>query len=221
MCNFLRKVCRYVYHLPFRVVRYCVSLPERVCNRLHGLDFDALVSMTEAGHAGYQASSWDARRIIRNYLRGRISDKDAIIDIGCGKGRMLYFFSQFPFRHVDGLEYSQALIEIAQNNFAILRKLRKGGGAVRIFQGDAALYDAYDEYNYFYLYNPFNEIIMTPFLRHVKESAARHPRDIHIIYHNPVHYELFAAEGFTFVEELPIVMSPVKYYVYLLPEQKA
>lgn len=93
--------------------------------------------------------------------------------------------------------------------------------AVRIFQGDAALYDAYDEYNYFYLYNPFNEIIMTPFLRHVKESAERSPRDIHIIYYNPVHHDLLLAEGFSFVEELPIIMSPVKYYVYFLPEQKA
>lgn len=67
-----------------------------------------------------------AQRKISNYLRGRVSDKDAIIDVGCGKGRMLYFFAQFPFRLVDGLEYSGELVAIAQNNFAILRKLRKG-----------------------------------------------------------------------------------------------
>ena len=114
--------------------------------------------MNEKGHCGYQASSWDTRRIKE---------------------------------------------------------------AVRVFQGYAALYDAYDDYNYFYLYNPFNEVIMTPFLQHVKESAARNPRDIHIIYHNPVHHELFAEEGFTFVEELPIIMSTVKYYVYLLPKHSA
>lgn len=62
---------------------------------------------------------------------------------------------------------------------------------------------------------------MTPFLRHVKESAERSPRDIHIIYYNPVHHDLLLAEGFSFVEELPIIMSPVKYYVYLLPKQSA
>ena len=135
MFNFLRKLCRYVYHLPFRIVRCCVSVPERVYNRLHGLDFDALVSMKEAGHSRYQVSSVLAQRKISNYLRGRISDKDAIIDIGCGKGRMLYFFAQFPFRLVDGLEYSGELVAIAQNNFAILRKLRKGGGGYKNLSG--------------------------------------------------------------------------------------
>ena len=96
-----------------------------------------------------------------------------------------------------------------------------GGGAIRIYQGDAALYDDYDCYNYFYLFNPFSQIIMTPFLRHVKESVERHPRDIHIIYLNPIHHDIFIREGFTFVEELPAFMSPVKYYVYSLPAVRA
>ena len=57
----------------------------------------------------------------------KVTDKDAIIDIGCGKGRMLYFFSQFPFKYVDGLEYSRELVAAAEGNIAIMRKIHNGG----------------------------------------------------------------------------------------------
>ena len=203
------------------IVRRTLMLPEKMFNLIHGLDFDAIADMKEEGHNRYQPSSIWAHSVLRKYLTGKITDRDSIIDIGCGKGRMLYFFSQFPFRHVDGLEYSQALIEIAQNNFAILRTLRKVGDSVRIFQGDAALYDAYDDYTYFYLFHPFTEVIMTPFIHHVKESAARQPRDIYVLYHNPVYHDLLAAEGFNFVEELKksTALNASKLYLYVLPAQ--
>ena len=219
MFNFFWKVCRNILLQPYRLWLYVLSLPERIYNKLHGLDFDTIVPMKQEGHRYYKPSGILARHKIRKYLRGKVTDNDAIIDIGCGKGRMLYFFSQFPFRLVDGLEYSQAMIEIAENNLAILRKLHRGVEAIRVFQGDATLYDAYDEYNYFYLFNPFEEIIMTQFLRHIKESSARNPRDIHIIYHHPMHSALFIAEGFKFEEELPTLrlLKNSKIYVYLLP----
>ena len=76
-------------------------------------------------------------------------------------------------------------------------------GGIRVFQCDATLYDNYDDYTYFYLFNPFTEIIMIPFIHHLKESAKRHPRDIHVIYANPAHHNLFLAEGFNLVKHIP------------------
>ena len=81
--------------------------------------------MKEEGHASYAPTRWNIRYVLKRYLRGRITHDDAIIDIGCGKGKMIYFFSKFPFGRIDGLEYSRDVADIAEKN---IRKLRRGGG---------------------------------------------------------------------------------------------
>lgn len=44
----------------------------------------------------------------------KIKDSDTLIDVGCGKGYILYLFSKLPFSLVDGIEYNQELCDIAQ-----------------------------------------------------------------------------------------------------------
>ena len=82
----------------------------------------------KAGYSNYAQTAIWGRRLLKKYLAPRITKDDAIIDIGCGKGSMVYWFSQFPFRLVAGLDYSQGLIDIAEKNLAVLRKKRKRGG---------------------------------------------------------------------------------------------
>ena len=83
-----------------------------------------------------------------------------------------------------------------------------------MFQGDAALFDSYDDYNYFYLYNPFYANIMSPFIRHLKDNVTKSPRTIRVLYLHPVLHEMFINEGFSVEEDLHWFSYPRQMTVY-------
>ena len=103
---------------------------------------------------------------------------------------MLEIFTTLGFSKVTGLEYSPELSEIAREN------MKKLGLPCEVFTGDAALFDGYDAYNWFYLYNPFSGDIMRRFIGRLKESCRRAPRRITVLYTNPRFESLFAESGF-------------------------
>ena len=92
--------------------------------------------------------------------------------------------------------------------------LMTGGGGFRAFQGDALVYDDYDEYNYFYLANPFNASVMAPFLMHLKESLSRNPRTIYVLYLLPILHNMFINEGFKVEKRLTFFTYPHECTVY-------
>ena len=64
-------------------------------DEVRGVDF---ISGVASRHVEYAATIPFAYSILKSYFRDqKIDEKDAIIDVGCGKGRMLVFFSKFPF----------------------------------------------------------------------------------------------------------------------------
>lgn len=203
------RIYRSIY---YRIARIVWKFEKRYDEK-HGTDFFTGVKIEEEGHNNFNQSSIFSRLLIKKYLKGKITHDDAIIDAGCGKGMMLYFFSKFPFEKVRGLEYSHVLAETARDN---LRKIHKKGGGIEIVEGDAATYQDYDEFNYIFLYNPFTELIMKPFLANLKASVKRKPRTIHFIYHNPVCHDLFISEGTKLEEDLSTPFYHLKIHVYTL-----
>ena len=122
----LYKLSRFLLRRPYYAWADFLCVPE-FDYKWHGLNFYGSMIMEEEGHNRYSTTSSRTLNLIGNYLYDKVTDKDAIIDIGCGKGRMLYFFSQFPFKYVDGLEYSRELVAAAEGNIAIMRKIHNGG----------------------------------------------------------------------------------------------
>lgn len=143
-----------------------------------------------AGHHRYTATSFLYNHTLKGFLRRQDHTGDRIIDVGCGKGRMLVFFNSFGFSKADGLEYSPELAEIARNNMKTLRL------PCEVFTGDALLFDGYDVYNWFYLFNPFSRELMSQFADRLKESLQRRPRRITILYTHPASESVFADAGF-------------------------
>lgn len=194
---------------------YVVSLPvEFIYEKLRGVDFSIMNSnYVGEGRLDYEATIWFDRNTVGNWLAGKITRDDSIIDIGCGKGRMLYFFSNFPFRKIGGLEYSQELADVARRNMQVLGMIAGRGREVEIINGDAVTYQNYDDYNYFYLFNPFTDIILRPFLENVKTSRLRRPRKILVIYLNPEQHTVMIEAGFKLEEEIRI-LGRLKCFVY-------
>ena len=94
-------------------------------------------------------------RYLKDLLKNiEININDSILDIGSAKGSALKVMLMFPFKNIDGIEISPELVEIANRNFQKLKINR-----VKIFNENASSFNGYNNHKYFYLYNPFPEII--------------------------------------------------------------
>ena len=80
-----------------------------------------------------------------------IGPEDSFIDIGSGKGGVLRYALSYPFKRVAGVEIEDSLHEIAVRNFQ-----RLGISKVELYHADATTFDKYNEFNVFFLFNPFD-----------------------------------------------------------------
>lgn len=103
-----------------------------------------------------------------------IDENDCFIDIGCGKGGCLYYASRYAFKRIAGIEIEDTLYKTAVQNF---RKLKMP--QIELYHADAIAFDQYNEFNVFYLFNPFEPQIYRMVLDRLFESLgndARHER---------------------------------------------
>lgn len=177
-----------------KMLRKCFLWMQLLSDKLRGCDFAAPMDNSEIGIAPsegvrYQATTPRVYRDLKLHCKNA-GKEDAILDVGCGKGRMLLFFSKkCCFGRVDGLEYSERLAAIARQN---MDKLQLDA---QIYIENAAEFTQLD-YNYFYLFNPFPEKIMLSFVRHLCDNIEKNPRRVTILYMNPVCKDCFIENGF-------------------------
>ncbi len=168
-----------------------------IYGKIRGVDF-TMENGNAVWHKGTPTpwlGMWNLRVYLKKELKKELpsGDENRMIDIGCGKGKMLAFFSRFDgFAQVCGIEHEPKLEAAARRNLAHL----KLDHAVSVIRGDAGNFDGYDRFNWFYLYNPFSGEGMARFLACLRESLARKPRKIRLIYVNPTRHEDLAAFGF-------------------------
>ena len=126
----------------------------------------------------------------------KISNNDNILDIGSAKGSALKYFSKFPFKKIDGLELSKTLAQICTNNFRVLNISN-----IKVHNISATEFRGYNDYNFFYLYNPFPEIVMKKVIDCLKKQISSKP--ITIIYNNPVCHNVLINNGFLLLKKYP------------------
>ena len=128
-----------------------------------------------------------------------IPERSTFMDVGCGKGKVLLLAAsseQHRFKRVVGLEFSRALCERARKNIEIFGQKRNLLAPIQIVEGDASQYEFVGDENVIFLYNPFNGTILARFLERLRDSLARHPRQIWLLYSVPVHADVVDASGF-------------------------
>lgn len=148
------------------------------------------VSEDKLGHAhGYEPTSI---RLFNEILQELpISYQDYIlVDFGSGKGRTLLLASNFPFKKIIGVEFSPRLNEIACNNIRIYKSESQKCYNLESLCVDANDFEIPDEKAVFYFFNPFDEHVMRAVLSNIKASLKKYPREIFIVYANPVYHEL-------------------------------
>lgn len=159
---------------------------------LKGTDFGGFVNdnlpMNCVNYEG--ARLWAvSKRNIRNV------PKSNILDIGCGKGKMLWHFKRIGFDHVAGVEYSTKLSQIARDNMKLL------GISACIYNSDATLFENYDDYSVFYIYNSFEAEVMEKVVEKIRRSILEKPRDVVILYLNPRCVSIIECDGMFYLEK--------------------
>ncbi len=135
-----------------------------------------------------------SRRTFDHALRHvESTDQRSFFDLGSGKGHALILASRHPFRKIGGVELSAKLHAVCRNNLN-----KYGLGAIELHNANAkALGHELDEYDVFFLFNPFPCPVLAEVARNLIASVRRRDREVTLIYQNPrCHSELLHV-GFT------------------------
>ncbi len=117
------------------------------------------------------------------------------LDFGCGKGRALCVAAHSGFKKVTGIDFSKALCDEAKKNLQITHK-QFPLLEFSVVNNDAFYYEIPVDADCIFLFNPFDEVIMSGVVNNIRHSLKSYPRKISIVYVNPLHKELFINTGF-------------------------
>ena len=157
-----------------------------------GLDYTGRIESRDSSLRGYEGC-YPIKKLLKSL---NISKDDRILDIGCGKGLSLYYSSKFAFKRIDGIEYSKKLAHIAERNAMILNDRR-----IHIYNCDARNFKHYEQYNYFFINNPFSAEIMEQVVLDIRQSYQISKRKVFVIYQFPFSIDVFKKYNFEILYE--------------------
>jgi SAM-dependent methyltransferase len=136
---------------------------------------------TEIDPANINYEPLDYTNLDHIFDRLRIREgEDTFLDYGSGKGRALAIAATYPFRRVLGVEMSEELVAISEQNLASVR--RKRCEIVNVVHGDATAFRVPVDVNVIYFFNPFVGHILESVMQQIYASLREAPRILRIEY---------------------------------------
>jgi Methyltransferase domain len=125
--------------------------------------------------------------VLRRSVRAReITPEDVFIDIGCGMGPVLVEAAAcYDFRRVIGIDIVPQFTQVARETIARGRR-RLRCQQIEIITGDVIDYEIPDDVTVAYLADPFHGSTFEAVIAKLVASVDRNPRQLRIIYNNPV-----------------------------------
>lgn len=150
--------------------RFYHQASDRLFIRRYSLEFDEFVpreslitSATDSLAHSYNYrpySTYQLKALLHEAFKTGIPFQN-FVDVGCGRGQpSLFARRHFPFAQVYGFDFSEPLIEAAKKNLA-----RTPYRNVSFVVADARKWKAPDGNTIFFMFNPFDAVIMEEFLR--------------------------------------------------------
>lgn len=127
-------------------------------------------------------------------VSGRI-EAYTFVDVGSGKGRPLLLASEMPFRKVIGVELSDELARIAQQNVTRWNRIKRPKAKIRIVREDAMKFQWPRTPLLVYLYNPFACSLIERMAENIAAVSAAGSGLADLLYVNPTCAETLAAQG--------------------------
>lgn len=117
------------------------------------------------------------------------------IDIGCGKGRAMCVAAQLGATKMTGIDFSKEFCN--QSKLNLLKTQQKFPALqFKILNNDAFYFEIPDDADCIFMFNPFDEVIMSAVIENIEMSLERSPRPLVIIYANPLQKHLFLEAGY-------------------------
>lgn len=190
-------------------VKYCLLV---ILDWIRGVDFVKNEGYEKIGIGSEQGRYYGATRdttYVKKILQKlNIKQDDAILDLGCGKGYMLKYFSKYPFCKVDGVELSERLCNVANHNIKKMNMKK-----CTVYHADALDFTEYDEYTYIYICDSVPEPVMEKVMENIKDSLLRKKRRLTIIYRSPVcHGTIVKSRIFDLIDTIQGKTVPYNIY---------
>jgi SAM-dependent methyltransferase len=112
------------------------------------------------------------------------------IDMGSGKGRVLFVAAEYPFRKVIGVEFSNALHDDALANLKRYKFPRRRCADIEPVHVDARDFEFPNDNLVIYLFNPFGPEVMEKMLANLERSLETHPRHAIVVMLWPDHSDV-------------------------------
>jgi hypothetical protein len=170
--------------LAFRIWRYN---PRGLLRLYRHHAFDRELGVDTRGYSDLRYEPTPADVFHRMMSKIPFDPKDFVfVDFGSGKGKVLMLAARYPFRSVVGVELWEDLHRIALENLTSFRERADCAAEVTSLRMDAADFPLPVEPLVLYFFNPFPESVLTRVLTNLRESLARAPRRVYVLFYAPV-----------------------------------
>jgi SAM-dependent methyltransferase len=109
-----------------------------------------------------------------------------LLDLGCGKGRVLLVASEFGFRSITGVELSPTLARRASRNVRLFARAHPAADHIAITIGDAVAHPLPSQDMVVFLYNPFGRALIEQLCTKLTQRLQDSQRAVYVVYYNPV-----------------------------------
>lgn len=141
----------------------------------------------------YMPVSYDVLEQFFNEVK--IETFEHFLDIGCGKGRAMCVAATYTVEKISGIELSKDLCEAAKENIGFSQLIFPDTD-FKIYNNDAFYFDIDDDVDCIFMFNPFDETIMSGVLENIEVSLENNPRKMTIIYINPLEKHVLLEWGY-------------------------
>lgn len=112
---------------------------------------------------------------------GLITQADAVLDYGCGKGRVGFFLSYRTKAKTIGIEYDDRIMDIAlENQKTTISRVKPDFVLTK-----AEEYEVPPHVNRCYFFNPFSVEILQKVMARIIESYYENPRELFLFFYYP------------------------------------
>jgi SAM-dependent methyltransferase len=135
-------------------------------------------------------------KLLENFRK--LSLTTSIVDLGCGKGRVLVVAAHYGFIDITGIDFALELCQEAERN---MEKVKSKFPQIQwnIVNSSVEEYDIMPRDSVFFMFNPFTEEIIRIFLIKLEKSCQKHPRTTYFLYASPQYKELLTNNGYEII----------------------
>jgi SAM-dependent methyltransferase len=162
-----------------------------------GIQTSAIKKSDSAEFHHYQGASYLVLQRLFSELPETLRDFD-FMDIGCGKGRVVFVAEHAGFDQLSGIELDPELLQVARENESRY-VFKRNTSMIRFIHANALEYEYKDQPTVYFLFNPFNEMVLRAVLAKIRASTHS---ETWFIYMNPLFPAPFAEQHSEMIREV-------------------